>query len=75
MIQPFNHRTVDAMIAPALKIVGAVHDDSPAEFLEAVHTAETMGGVGWQTALIVALAGMVPEDRSVGDLTSWLVAS
>lgn len=75
MIAPFNHRTVDAMLAPAVQIVGAVRDDKPAEFLEALHTAQTTGGVEWRTALIVALAGMVPDNRTVGELTSWLVAS
>ncbi|GAA1881693.1 hypothetical protein [Williamsia serinedens] len=69
---PYRHQVVDAMIPPAMQIVIAVRDDQPDQFLDAVRTAETMGGVGWQTALIIALAGMVPDDRSVGDLTAWL---
>ena len=75
MIAPFEHQTVDAMIPVALRIVGAVRDDRPDEFLDAFKTAETMCGVGWQTALFIALAGLVPDDRSAAELTSWLVAS
>ncbi|MCP2196337.1 hypothetical protein, partial [Williamsia deligens] len=58
---PFGHQVVDAMVPLALRIVGAVRDDDPAELLDAIATAHTIGdGTAWMTALLIAIAGLVP---------------
>ncbi len=72
---PFQHASVDAVIPAAMAIVGAVHDrsnDRSGEFLDAIADAARVGGPAWQTALIVCLAGLVPENCTIGELTLWM---
>ncbi|AMS03862.1 hypothetical protein SEA_BAXTERFOX_52 [Gordonia phage BaxterFox] len=58
----------------ALQIVDSVHssgDDAGARFLDAVAEAEEVGGPMWRTSLLMVLAALVPQDRSIHSLIAW----
>lgn len=68
----FRHAPCDDMIAPAMCVVGAVHDRDPAEFLDALAEARRAGGPEWPTALVAVLASMVDPSRTPRQLLGWL---
>lgn len=68
----FRHDPCDLMVPVAARIVGAVRDDDPALFLDLIAQARQVGGPGWQTALIVTLAAMIPDQATPGRLLEWL---
>lgn len=67
-----EHPALWALMPTAQRLVGAIREDDPAEFLEQIAAAEKAVGHGWQTVLIYALAAMVPDNATPGQLTFWM---
>lgn len=74
MTAHFDHRVCDEITVNALAIIDAVRRDDVAAFLDEIDAVRAIGGPAWATALIVVLASLVPDDRSVGQLTEWMQA-
>ncbi|QFG13481.1 hypothetical protein PP501_gp49 [Gordonia phage Powerball] len=58
----------------ALQIVDAVHtggDDAAVRFMDAIVEAEKVGGALWRSSLLMVLAALVPQDRSIHSLIAW----
>jgi hypothetical protein len=61
----------DALIAPASRLIWAVHQHEPAEVAAAFADAAQVGGDNWLQGLVVVMAGMVDPSSSPGDLLAW----
>lgn len=61
------------MLPAALQLVGAVRTGNPAEITTAIAQAFTDTGQHpyWMTALVLVLAGLVPDDRTPSELLAW----
>ncbi len=68
----FDHPPCDAVLPDALGIVGAVRDGDPARFLDQLDSARRHGGQAWQSALVMVLASLIPQDKTVGELAAWM---
>lgn len=68
-----GHFLGDAVLPSALRLVGAVRAGEPREILDAIAAAQeaTNDHPLWRTALILVLAGMVPDDASPRQLLAW----
>jgi hypothetical protein len=67
-----GHPVGDAVLPAALDLIGAVRDGDPAAITTAIGRAYTDAAHPyWQTALVVVLAGMVPDGARVSELLAW----
>jgi hypothetical protein len=68
-----GHFLGDAVLPAALRLVGAVREGDPKEILDAIASARdaTDDHPLWRTALILVLAGMVPDGSSPKELLAW----
>jgi hypothetical protein len=67
-----GHPIGDAVLPAALRLVGAVRAGDPVEITEAIGAAYTAADHGyWMTALVLVLAGMVPDDARPSELLAW----
>jgi hypothetical protein len=68
-----GHYLGDAVLPSALRLVGAIRVGDANEILDAIAAARdaTNDHPLWRTALILVLAGMVPDDASPSQLLAW----
>lgn len=68
-----GHPIGDAVLPAAVQLVGAVRSGDPVEITEAIDWAYQLAGQHphWTTALMLVLAGMVPDDKRVSQLLAW----
>ncbi|MGH3493908.1 MAG: hypothetical protein ACRDQ1_11820 [Sciscionella sp.] len=67
-----GHPVGDAVLPAALRLVGAVRAGDPVEITAAIAAAyEAAGHAYWMTALVLVLAGMVPDDARPSQLLAW----
>jgi hypothetical protein len=68
-----GHFLGDAVLPSALRLVGAVRAGDSAEILDAIAAAREAANDHpmWRTALILVLAGLVPDDASPRQLLAW----
>lgn len=71
-----GHDVGDRVLPAALDLVGAVRQGDPAGITTAIARAQQDAGHPyWMTALLLVLAGMVPDGNSPGELLAWNVGS
>ena len=65
---PDGSRLVSPALTRATALVSIVRDE------DANAVARILDGLSWEqvAAVVVVLAAMVPDDRSVADLTAWV---
>ncbi|MGH3495767.1 MAG: hypothetical protein ACRDQ1_21425 [Sciscionella sp.] len=69
---PTGHPIGDAVLPAALRLVGAVRAGDPVEITAAIGGAyEAADHAYWMTALVLVLAGMVPDDARPSQLLAW----
>lgn len=70
-----GHPLGDAVLPSALRLVGAVRAGDSGEILDAIAAAREAaeGHPYWRTALIIVLAGLVPDDATPSELLAWTV--
>lgn len=68
-----GHPLGDAVLPAALRLVGAVRLGDSAAMHEAIGDAHQAANQHpyWMTALVLVLAGLVPEASSAGELLAW----
>lgn len=68
-----GHYLGDAVLPSALRLVGAVRVGDTTEILDAIADAQEAANNHpmWRTALILVLAGMVPDDATPSELLAW----
>lgn len=68
-----GHDLGDAVLPSALRLVGAVRAGEATEILDSIAAARaaTSDHPMWRTALILVLAGMVPDDATPSELLAW----
>ena len=68
-----GHPLGDAVLPAAVRLVGAVRLGYQSEITDAIAEAYRATNYHplWMTALVLVLAGMVPEESSAGDLLAW----
>lgn len=67
-----GHPIGDAVLPAALRLVAAVHDGDPAAITAAIGDAYMAADNDyWMTALVIVLAGLVPDDRRPSELLAW----
>ena len=68
-----GHPLGDAVLPSALQLVGAIRAGDAKEITEAIAAARdaTNDHPMWRTALILVLAGMVPDDATPSQLLAW----
>ena len=68
-----GHFLGDAVLPSALRLVGAVRAGDVNEILNSIAAAReaTNDHPMWRTALILVLAGLVPDDAAPSELLSW----
>lgn len=72
-----GHPLGDAVLPAALQLVSAVHRGDPQAIRTALNGAQSAAESHpqWPTAVMVVLAGLVPEGRRPRDLLAWNDAS
>lgn len=68
-----GHELGDAVLPSALRLVGAVRAGDPREITAAIAAARQATGAHpfWATALILVLAGLVPDNATPSELLAW----
>lgn len=68
-----GHPIGDSVLPSALRLVGAVRMGDPAEITAAIGAAYEAADQHpyWTTALLLVLAGMVPDDTRASELLAW----
>jgi hypothetical protein len=67
-----GHPVGDRVLPAALDLVGAVRDGDPHAITTAIARAYTDAAHPyWHTALVLVLAGLVPDDARVTELLAW----
>ncbi len=68
-----GHFLGDAVLPSALRLVGAVRAGDATEILNSIAAARAAANNHplWRTALILVLAGMVPDDATPSQLLAW----
>lgn len=67
-----GHPVGDAVLPAALRLVGAVRTGDSAEITAALGQAYTDArNAYWQTALVLVLAGLVPDGARPSVLLAW----
>lgn len=67
-----GHPAGDAVLPAALQLVGAVRAGDARRITEAIAQARAAAGSEyWRTALILVLAGLVPDDARPSELLAW----
>ncbi|MGH3540780.1 MAG: hypothetical protein ACRDTO_00145 [Mycobacterium sp.] len=67
-----GHPIGDAVLPAALRLVGAVRVGDPVEITAAIGAAyDAADHAYWMTALLLVLAGMVPDDARPSQLLAW----
>lgn len=68
-----GHPLGDAILPSVQRLVGAVRTGNPTHILDAINNVREAAGDHpyWRTALIVVLAGMVPDDVPPSRLLQW----
>lgn len=67
-----GHPVGDAVLPAALRLVGAVRDGDAKEITTALGAAYTAADSDyWMTALVLVLAGMVPDTARPSHLLAW----
>lgn len=72
MITSTGHPVGDAVLPAALQLVGAVRTGDPAAITDAIGAAYAAAQHPyWMTALVVTLAGLVPDGSRPSELLAW----
>jgi hypothetical protein len=68
-----GHFLGDAVLPSALRLVGAVRAGDATEILDSIAAARDAANDHpmWRTALILVLAGMVPDNATPSELLAW----
>jgi hypothetical protein len=67
-----GHPVGDAVLPAALRLVSAVRAGNKKEILDAIASAQQAANNDyWMTALVIVLAGLVPEDATPSELLAW----
>lgn len=67
-----GHPIGDAVLPAALRLVGAVRAGDPVEITAAIGAAYTAADSDyWMTALVLVLAGLVPDNARPSELLAW----
>lgn len=68
-----GHEIGDAVLPAALRLVGAVRTGDHHQITTAIAEAFEESGRHpyWMTALVLVLAGLVPDDRRPSELLAW----
>jgi hypothetical protein len=68
-----GHELGDCVLPSALRLVGAVREGDSKAITEAIASAREAAGDHpyWVTALLLTLAGLVPDDVSPSQLLAW----
>lgn len=67
-----GHPVGDAVLPAALQLVGAVRDGDPHAITAAIARAQADAAHPyWTTALLLVLAGLVPETSTASELLAW----
>lgn len=68
-----GHPVGDAVLPAAMRLVGAVREGNPAGITEAIGDAYQAADRHpyWMTALVIVLAGLVPDANSASELLAW----
>lgn len=72
MIAHTGHPIGDSVLPAALQLVGAVRTGDPRAITEALAAAyEAARHPYWMTALVIVLAGLVPDGARPSELLAW----
>lgn len=68
-----GHELGDAVLPAALRLVGAVRGGHARDITAALAAARTATNDHplWNTALLLVLAGLVPDGATAGELLAW----
>ncbi len=73
MIASTGHPLGDQVLPAALQLVGAVRTGQASAITEAIGAAYEAAGrhAYWSTALLIVLAGLVPDHARPSELLAW----